>query len=50
MKPIMSVEEAREILGDNAAGMTDEQIIETINTLDLIAKDALNKAKKQIIL
>jgi len=46
IKPIVSVEEAREILGSSALGMTDEDIIEVIETLDLMAKESLKKAKE----
>lgn len=48
MNPIISVKEAREILGTDAEGMSDEQILEVINTLDLLAKDALDLAKLQL--
>lgn len=48
MNPIISVKEAREILGADAEGMNDEQILEVINTLDLMAKDALQMAKMQL--
>ncbi len=48
MKPIISVAEAREILGSDASRMTDAEIEELITTLDLLAKDALAMARKQI--
>jgi hypothetical protein len=44
----VSVEEAREILGTDAVGMSDEDIIEVISTLDLMAKDALETARYQL--
>jgi hypothetical protein len=47
-KPILSLEEAREILGDDATEMTDDEILNVINTLDLLAKDALQEAKRKI--
>jgi hypothetical protein len=43
--PIISVEEARKILGDKHQQMTDEEVLQIIGTLDLIAKDALARAK-----
>lgn len=48
MKQIISISEAREILGEVAVGMTDEDIEETINTLDLLAKDALKLAREEL--
>lgn len=47
-KSIISVEEAREILGKDARDMSDEQILEVIETLDLLAQDALQEAKRKI--
>ena len=38
-KPIVSVKEARKILGKDAVGMSDEEIINVINTLDIMAKE-----------
>lgn len=48
MKPIISIKEAREILGDVADRLSDEELLETINTLDLLAKDALDLAKREV--
>lgn len=48
MNPIISVKEARKILGSDSIGMTDEQILEVINTLDLLAEDSLKKARIQL--
>lgn len=48
MKPIISVKEARKILGEDAEDMTDREISEAIKTLDLLAKDALQEAKRKI--
>ena len=47
-KPIVSVKEAREILGKDADSMTDAEILNVINTLDLLAKDDLEQAKRKI--
>lgn len=47
-KPIISVKEARKILGDSAVGMSDNEISEVIITLDLMAVDALEKAKHRL--
>jgi hypothetical protein len=47
-KPVMSVKEARKILGDDAVGMSDDEIAGVIDTLDLLAKDALEMAKNKI--
>jgi hypothetical protein len=47
-KPIISVEEARNILGEDALQMTDTEILNVINTLDLLAKDALQEAQRRI--
>jgi len=45
--PIISVEEARELLGNDGNNMSDEQIAELIETLDLIAVQALKDAREQ---
>ncbi|HTE57193.1 MAG TPA: hypothetical protein VK694_00460 [Verrucomicrobiae bacterium] len=45
---IISIEEAREILGSDAQGMSDEEITQVISTLDILAKDALELAKLQL--
>lgn len=42
---IVSIKEARKLLGKDANGMTDDEIIHVITTLDLLAKDALQEAK-----
>lgn len=47
-KPIISVKEARKILGSVADRMSDEELLETIGTLDLLAKDALDQAKRKV--
>ncbi len=44
----VSVEEARNILGDDALSMSDEEIIEVISTLDILAKDALDTARTNL--
>jgi hypothetical protein len=46
---IISVEEAREILGKEAHSYTDQQIIKLIMLLDEMAKLALQRAKKAVI-
>lgn len=46
-KPIISVKEARKLLGKDARKMTDEEVLETINTLDVMANDALVQARKK---
>lgn len=45
---IVSVDEARELLGGDAEGMTDKQIIEVIQTLDAIAVEALRNRKERM--
>lgn len=45
---MLSVSKARALLGDDANGMTDRQIEEVISTLDLLAKDALQKARRKL--
>jgi hypothetical protein len=49
MKPIISVEEARKILGKDANGMSDKQIADAIETLDILAKDALETARVNLL-
>ena len=46
-EPVVSVKEARSLLGEDVVGMSDDEIIEIINTLDLLAKDALQEAKRR---
>jgi hypothetical protein len=45
---IVSLEEARKILGADAVNMTDEEIIEVVSTLDILAKDALQTARTKL--
>lgn len=47
-EPIISVTEARQILGANSERMSDEDIVQVISTFDLLAQDALSLARKQI--
>jgi hypothetical protein len=47
MDLIISVEEAREILGSEAEKMTDEQLIDLIQTLDVLAVEALRQAREK---
>ena len=44
----ITLKEARQILGKDAVGMSDQEIAEVISTLDLLAKDALDRAKRKI--
>ena len=48
MQPIVSVKEARKLLGDSADAMSDDEILKVINTLDLLAKDALQLARENL--
>lgn len=48
MKPIISVAEAREILGKDAESMSNEEIVFVIETLDLMAKDALKISREEL--
>lgn len=45
---VISVKEAREILGDKSKGMSDEEIEFVIETLDLMAKDALKIGTEEL--
>ena len=47
-KPIISIKEARKILGKDAIGMADDEIANVIETLDILAKDALQKAREKL--
>lgn len=44
---MMSVKEARKVFGETAESMSDEQIENTIETLDLLATQALKQAKEE---
>jgi hypothetical protein len=44
---IISVKEARKILGKTASGMTDEEIEELVENLDVIAVHALKDAREK---
>ncbi len=48
MQPIITVEEARKILGKDADDMTNSEIKFVIETLDLMAKDALKISKEEL--
>jgi len=48
MKPVMSVEEARKLLGEEADGMTDDEIERLVDDFDLMARYALQEARKQL--
>lgn len=45
---IVSVKEARELLGEDAADMSDEEIASVIQTLDSLAKASLEEAKTRL--
>lgn len=47
-KPVISVQEARKILGKVSDRMSDEELLTTIDTLDLLAKDALEHARREV--
>lgn len=46
-EPVMSVKEARELLGKDAKDMTDEQVTKLVEDVDELAKLALEVAKQQ---
>ena len=48
MKPIISVKEARKILGSDAVEMSDEEIEQVVATLHSLAKSALDDAKTKL--
>lgn len=48
-KSLMSVAEARKILGDDADTMTDDEISEVIASMSIIAVHALEKARHEIL-
>lgn len=45
MEPIMTVREARGLLGKRARTMTDEEVENTVATLTVIAREALQQAQ-----
>lgn len=45
---IVSVKEARDILGDLAKNMSDDEIAQVIDTLHVVAKDSLQLARNKI--
>lgn len=49
MKPIMSVKEARKLLGKDAVNMTDEQINELVEQTHDLAKLALDVARDKLV-
>lgn len=49
MKPIMSVKEARKLLGKDAVNMTDEQISELVEQTHDLAKLALDVARDKLV-
>ena len=46
MDLVISVEEARELLGDDAKQMSDDEIEKLIRDLDVMARYALQEARK----
>ena len=44
----MSVDEARTIIGDDASGMTDEQVAKLVEDVDRLAEIALSVARKEL--
>jgi hypothetical protein len=49
MKPILSVKEARKLLGKDAVNMTDEQINELVEQTHDLAKLALDVARDKLV-
>lgn len=49
MKPIMSVKEARKLLGKDAVNMTDEQINELVEQTQDLAKLSLDVARAKLV-
>lgn len=48
-EPVMSVKEARKILGKTAENMTDVEIESVVETLDLLAVEALKHGKEELL-
>ena len=48
MNDVISVKEARKILGKAAESMLDDEIEFVIETIDLMAKDALKLSKEEL--
>ncbi|MBI1857169.1 hypothetical protein HYS01_02760 [Candidatus Saccharibacteria bacterium] len=46
-KPSISVKEARKILGKDSVGLSDNQMIEIIDTLTLMAKQYLQRSSSK---
>ena len=46
---VISVGDARKILGQVADDMTNDEIIDVIESLDLLAKDALKVSKEDLL-
>jgi hypothetical protein len=44
----ISVEEARDALGEDGIGMTDSEILDTISMLDLLAQESIKEARRRI--
>jgi len=50
MNLVISIEEARKILGKDADKMSDKDIENVIDTLDLLAKDSLEKNRHKMLM
>jgi len=50
MDQIITVKEARKILGKDADSMSNHEIAEVIETLHLMANDSLNQAKHKFLM
>lgn len=48
MSPIISVKEARRILGSGAQRMADEEIVDLISVLESMSRFALKKATREL--
>lgn len=49
MKPIVSVKEARKLLGEDHESMTDEGVAELVEQLHELAKLSLNMARERLV-
>lgn len=46
MKPIISVKEARKLLGRESRKLTDEEVAKLISDLRLLAQEAIKKSRR----
>ncbi len=49
MKPVMTVEEARDILGDEASQLSDREMEELIDDMSAMAGWALEESVKKVL-